>query len=71
MIRIIPKHVRADGRAIVALVGAPADRSVNWVASSGTMHVLNDRTDAYGRACAILEPAGEGTVEIEVTYGAE
>lgn len=70
MIRVIPRRPRADSRSIVALVGAPANVAVNWIASAGTMHVINDRTDSLGRASAIFEPAGEGTVEIEVTYGA-
>lgn len=71
MMRLIPPHVRADGRTIVALVGAPANRAVSWTATAGTVHVLNDRTDAYGRACAVFEPDGTGSVTIEAQYGAD
>ncbi len=71
MIRVIPRQPRADSRCIVALVGAPPDRAVSWTASAGTLHILSDRTDARGRAFAVLEPAGAGVIQVEAVYGAE
>lgn len=70
MIRVLPSRIRLDASALVALVGAPAERAVAWSCSSGTITGFSTITDANGRAFAKWTPEAEGAATIEVTYGA-
>jgi hypothetical protein len=70
MIRVLPRRIRAEATALVALVSAPPSRSVDWTCSAGTITPLSTHTDATGRAFALWTPAGEGAATVGATYGA-
>lgn len=69
MIRVLPKRIRADATALVALVGVAPDLAVDWSATSGTITPLTTVTDAQGRAFARWTPSAEGAATITAAYG--
>lgn len=70
MIRVLPRRVRIDATALVALVGAPPDRSVEWTSSSGALVPFTSTTDKHGRAFALWTPGTEGAATVGATYRA-
>ena len=71
MLRVLPGNTtRLDGSLLLALVGVPAWRAVDWTCSSGLIEALNTYTNEEGRAFALWTPAAEGAATIGATYGA-